>query len=395
MASLPFAYWRGDMQYMFYITASRFHSGRLRFVYFPGNSAPSFTDWDASSRVVSVAGSTSVKFAIPTVMPSVWSQESCGNLCAYVLSPLLANESAAPSSVTVSIFVTCRNLEMAYPITRYVVPLYRCTEPPIAPFAAADNAEEFTAQASLRDEFAAPFDALAPEMRSVTFGQVNFNMQPALRSLASRPSSWFPAAAVTFGVADIVLRLFPSLALSTYVVAPLGALSSSVAGEMPSALNHFASAYQWASGGMRVKFSPPATGQSIVTVAECYDITAFAPTSRRVGAVLRTRPLPTVDTSLPVAFFDGSVSHRVEVETAFNVPQLALALGRPRHKFPPDLVVSSQSADAVPSPCWVAPADDFTMYGIRGVRVSIVIQSTPAGLYSTSRDAWDLYVPLN
>ncbi|APG78029.1 hypothetical protein 2 [Beihai sesarmid crab virus 1] len=148
-AALPFKYWRGTIRYRFQIVASKFHRGRLRFVYDPYGTTSTTPDYNkVYSTIVDLSdtsdftidcgwGQTTLwrevgDYTNPEVLtfdgaPLFWDayNETNGNgtLSVYVVNELTAATNVSPS-INVNVFVSVGDdFEVAVPESRHLTRL--------------------------------------------------------------------------------------------------------------------------------------------------------------------------------------------------------------------------------------------------------------------------------
>lgn len=135
-AALPFAYWRGKMRYRFQIVASGYHRGRLRVVWDPlyvagleanvqlttivditdTKDVVVEIDWGQTQHYLDTAGlvNSSNRYTTTAIVTSDSTRYN-GVLGVYVLNDLATPNSTANNDVTVNVFVSCVDLEVAAP----------------------------------------------------------------------------------------------------------------------------------------------------------------------------------------------------------------------------------------------------------------------------------------
>ncbi len=135
-ASLPFDYWRGKMRYRFQVVCSGYHRGRLRIVWDPQYIAGLEAnvqltticditdtkdlvievDWGQPSHYLTRSGLTNSQSRYTTTAITVAdSTQYNGVLGVYVLNDLSTPNSVANNDISVNVFVSCTDLEVAVP----------------------------------------------------------------------------------------------------------------------------------------------------------------------------------------------------------------------------------------------------------------------------------------
>lgn len=194
-AVLPFKYWRGTMKFRFQVVCSKFHRGRLRFVYDPYGASVEPPDYNkVYSTVVDISESTDFMIECGWGQTTLWRQSNdytntettfmrntplfwspfddpWGN---GVLSVYIVNELTTPSDVSTEIeintFVSVGDdFEVAVPTAEWISRL-RVSNPggTIGP----NNADslEFQPQAMEEDQADAPIASTNPDAPEATEG---------------------------------------------------------------------------------------------------------------------------------------------------------------------------------------------------------------------------------
>lgn len=92
-ASLPFHWWRGTMRYRFQVVASKFHRGRLRFVYDPNGTSPTAPNFNTNyTTIVDISDTTDFVVECGWGQPRLW--RTVGDLT----NPSNLTESTSPLS---------------------------------------------------------------------------------------------------------------------------------------------------------------------------------------------------------------------------------------------------------------------------------------------------------
>lgn len=121
-ASIPFTYWRGDIIFRFRIVKTNFHSGRLVFVFQPGNTSltSNFTN-DISQytyrTILDIREGNVFEITCPWVLPDMWNElyQPSGTWELHVLNELQA-ASTVSTSVTIIVEAAAgANFETAVP----------------------------------------------------------------------------------------------------------------------------------------------------------------------------------------------------------------------------------------------------------------------------------------
>nr|ULF99838.1 MAG: hypothetical protein 2 [Cripavirus sp.] len=212
-----FRYWRGGINFHFKFVKTKFHSGRVRIVYVPGDNSsgttfPANTDVDANySTVVDLRSDTDVTFNIPYVAIQQWMtidnsqptsdnnyQFSTGRLYVVVLNELRA-AAAVSNSIDVIVEVSAASdFELAIPCTPTVYPADASSPPTLAvasPVMAGSTlisrmsrALNATAQVGEAEGIIAPTEVIQSS------GMVNNPIDPKLH-----PSTSFNPTALSIG----------------------------------------------------------------------------------------------------------------------------------------------------------------------------------------------------
>lgn len=148
-ATVPFDFWRGRMRYRFQIVASAHHKGRLKIVYDPYGmqsveSNVQYTryvdletqrdfimeiDWAQPSHY---QGSADPQIALSmfgtSAQASTYNKTSNGVLAIYVLNDLATPNSTVNNDISVNVFVSCEDLEVAGPKGFSYTTTYNATE---------------------------------------------------------------------------------------------------------------------------------------------------------------------------------------------------------------------------------------------------------------------------
>lgn len=135
-ATVPFDFWRGRMRFRFQIVASGHHKGRLRFVYDPMvvqsvESNVQYTrfvdisterdivmevDWSQADHYRPVLGFQTGATYHRSTTPFVGvSNTSNGVLAVYVVNDLATPNSTVNNDISINVFVSCEDLEVASP----------------------------------------------------------------------------------------------------------------------------------------------------------------------------------------------------------------------------------------------------------------------------------------
>lgn len=136
-AAAPFYYWRGKMQYRFQIVSSDYHRGRIRLVWDP-NAVATLESNIQYTRVIDISTEKDVTVEVDWGQPQAYCTPSSfaasgsnygtttlaastteatnGVLAMYVLNDLATPNSVVNNDITVNVFVSCNDMQVAYPL---------------------------------------------------------------------------------------------------------------------------------------------------------------------------------------------------------------------------------------------------------------------------------------
>lgn len=149
-ASLPFKYWRGSMKFRFQVICSKFHKGRLKFVYDPNGNATGTAEYNtAYTQIVDISDNTDFEIECGWGQPTTYREHIAlsntapqsgaaplnysanaveygnGTLAVYVVNELSIPNTTAVNVVRVNVFVSAGDdFELAAPTTENLSRLY-------------------------------------------------------------------------------------------------------------------------------------------------------------------------------------------------------------------------------------------------------------------------------
>lgn len=154
--ALPFKWWQGSMKYKIQITASMFHTGRLRIEYIPASAYATPTadyDFNAIARMIDLNGDTEVYFTVPFQHDRVWSDGLIGFLRFRVGNPLVV-PNGANAPIVVNVWAAAgEDMTFAEPIARYFVNGPEYTLGNVVPVVPPPPPEDIEPQSMTRSEF--------------------------------------------------------------------------------------------------------------------------------------------------------------------------------------------------------------------------------------------------
>nr|ULF99848.1 MAG: hypothetical protein 2 [Cripavirus sp.] len=274
-----FRYWRGGINFFFKFVKTKFHSGRIRIIYVPGDDTNGtvLTTVDVNacySAVVDLRSDTDVEFNVPYVAIQQWMNidralpetdfslsSSTGRIYVVVLNDLRA-VSTVSSSVDVIVEVAgASDFEVSVPCTPNVYPASFLT-PPVLAMAKRSLVERLTATAQIGEAES----AIAPQE---VLQQTGLVPEPLVSKV--HLSTDFIASSLTIGekvssIRQIMKRFnvcwFDTGTVGTgtqYTIQPEVISSAIVNHTTPRYVDfysYFGGIYAFYRGGFRMKFAP-------------------------------------------------------------------------------------------------------------------------------------------
>ncbi len=410
-AATPFAGWRGSIRYLLYVTASSFHSARIRLSYIPHQSVYAVTGGtpdDVLTKIVDINGSGVIDFVVPYENVVPFTRQSTGIMAVLIENPPapIAGTSTAP--IFFALYVAgCGDFQVSEPCSNFIYPAYSIAGLDGSPFKdyphwnpredikKVNAMELWSAIIPATTYFQDPIASIGDAIKGSEFwlssptpasGVVTLNASPTMGNGMFTPVA--PTNAVPYEWYGNTYP-GPSKNMSKLQLADTASYAPTNSGHRITMIDHFADCFRFSRGGMRIKvrpYTPQGTSDPTIVVVypPCPNVLPYGLTHGPwvvVGST-GTFKVPATNPTAGFAYDTAPAGTLMEFELPFRSTSIYQGVGDPDPAFTnPDafgLFNYFQLQFMGPSnptsySIWRSAADDFVFSFNKALKPSVLV----------------------